>query len=303
MEEILNINELSKKYGRIQALNNFSLTVKRGEVWGILGPNGSGKTTTLGIILGVINCDQGNFTWFGQPISPVNLKRTGALLEHPNFYPYLSAEKNLELIAILRNVDRLEIERVLRFVNLYERRKHRFQTFSLGMKQRLAIASAMLGSPEVLILDEPTNGLDPTGIAEIRALISKLAAEGTTIILASHLLDEVQKVCSHAAVLSKGNNLFSGNVSEVLNQQDIIEVASENLTKLTEAISLYPGFSSCRTLPSHIEVVFTEKTDPALINTFLFEQGIVCSHLALRKKSLEKYYLELLDSKIAQKVK
>lgn len=297
MEEILNINGISKKYGRIQALNNFSLTVKRGEVWGILGPNGSGKTTTLSIILGAINCDQGNFFWFGQPISPANLKRTGALLEHPNFYPYLSAEKNLELIAILRNVDSQEVERVMKFVNLYERRNHKFQTYSLGMKQRLAIASSILGSPEVLILDEPTNGLDPTGIAEIRALISKLATEGTTIILASHLLDEVQKVCTNVAVLSKGNNLFSGNVSEVLNQQDIIEIAALNMHQLNDAIRHFPGFDSCKIFPSHLEVVFTEKADPALINSFLFEKGIVCTHLALRKKSLEKYYLELLDSK------
>lgn len=296
MEEVLNIKNLSKRYGSVQALNNFTFSVNKGEVWGILGPNGSGKTTTLSIILGAVKQSRGEYQWFGNQVNAEALQKIGAILEHPNFYPYLSATDNLRIIAQIRKADNEEIKRVLNFVNLYERRNHKYQTFSLGMKQRLALASAMLGKPEVLILDEPTNGLDPTGIAEIRNLISQLASEGSTVILASHLLDEVQKVCTHVAVLSKGKNLFSGNVNQVLSDEDVIEVGAVESDKLAEAIQGFPGYKSHRINNNLIQLSLSNHTDTAQLNSFLFEKGIVCTHLFAKKRSLENYYLELISN-------
>lgn len=296
MEEILNISNLSKRYGNVQALSNFTLSVNRGEVWGILGPNGSGKTTTLSIILGATEQTRGDYRWFGDQINSEALQKIGAILEHPNFYPYLSATDNLRIISQIRKADDEEIKRVLSFVNLYERRNHKYQTFSLGMKQRMALASAMLGKPEVLILDEPTNGLDPAGIAEIRNLISQLASEGSTVILASHLLDEVQKVCTHVAVLSKGKNLFSGDVNQVLSNEDVIEVGANDFATLADALMDFPGYKSHRILHNMIEVSLKNHTDTGHLNSFLFEKGIVCTHLFAKKRSLENYYLELISN-------
>ena len=211
MEKVLTISGLQKNYGKIHAVNDLSLSVERGSVYGILGPNGSGKTTTLAIILGVVNSNGGSYSWFGNENSKNDRKRIGAILEQPLFYPYLTAEKNLQIVASIKGVEYSDIERVLKIVELFERKDSKFRTFSYGMKQRLAIASALLGNPEVLIFDEPTNGLDPKGIAEIRELIIKIAKQGITILLASHLLDEVQKTCSHVAVLKSGKKLYEGS--------------------------------------------------------------------------------------------
>lgn len=293
-ESVLRIENLSKSYGRIKALVDLSLEIEKGQVFGLLGPNGSGKTTTLGIILGVIRPRSGSFEWFGEPVSTNSLRRIGAILEHPNFFPYLNAYDNLRIVAQIRGVAALDIDRVLGLVGLSERRKHRFQTYSYGMKQRLAIASAMLGSPEVLILDEPTNGLDPTGIAEIRELILKIAAEGTTIVLASHMLDEVQKVCSHVAVLEKGHKLFSGSVEDVLSSTEIIELAAEDMQMLEKALPDFPAYLSHRTVQKLIELKINGECNPAEVNRFLFGQGITCTHLKIRRKTLENYFLELV---------
>ena len=200
MSKVLSVSALSKRYGSIRALDSFSLEVNQGEVYGILGPNGSGKTTTLGILLDVLKADSGTYSWFdGMPTVKAR-RQIGSILETPNFYPYLSARQNLAIACTIKEVGTSDIDRVLKEVNLYERRHDKFETYSLGMKQRLALASAMLGDPDVLILDEPTNGLDPLGIAEVRGLILQQAQKGATIIMASHILDEVEKTCSHVAV-------------------------------------------------------------------------------------------------------
>ncbi len=292
-EKILEIRNLSKNYGKVKALTDLSLSINRGQVFGLLGPNGSGKTTTLGIALGATLPRSGSFEWFGEPLTVNAQKRIGAILEHPNFYPYLDATDNLRIVARIRNVPEKDTERVLKLTNLYERRKHRFQTYSFGMKQRLAIAAAMLGNPEVLILDEPTNGLDPSGIAEIRELITTIASNGSTIILASHLLDEVQKVCSHVAVLQKGEKLFSGSVDEVLGDTETIELGSENIELLEQAILGFPEYLSHKVAGGLIELKTKGLCHPAEVNHFLFSQGITCSHLNMHKKSLENYFLEL----------
>jgi ABC-type multidrug transport system ATPase subunit len=222
VETVLSITNLTKKFRRLTAVNNLNLEVKRGQVFGMLGPNGSGKTTTLGMLMSVINPTSGSYSWFGE--SPTNdvRKKIGAVLEHPIFYPYLSGQKNLELNAMIKQCPPENIPKVLELVELSDRRDDKYKTYSLGMKQRLAIASALLNDPTVLILDEPTNGLDPMGIAEIRELIKKIAANGKTIILASHLLDEVQKVCSHFAILRKGNLIHTGPVEEVSKGKETI---------------------------------------------------------------------------------
>ena len=297
MEPILSINGLHKRYGRIHAVNNLSLEVEKGSVFGILGPNGSGKTTTLGIVLGVVNADEGQFSWFGNKNSKEDRKRIGAILEQPLFYPYLTADKNLRIVARIKGIDPGDIDRVLKTVELYERRHSKFRTFSYGMKQRLAIAAALLGNPEVLIFDEPTNGLDPRGIAEIRELIIKIAEQGITIILASHLLDEVQKTCSHVIVLKNGERLFSGKVKDVLNVTDTVEAMSEEPEKLKIALEAFEGTLEVRKETDFFVIRMKEKFGPTELNNYLITKGIVLGHLAMRKKSLEQQFLEILTPK------
>lgn len=294
MEHILTISNLNKKYGKLHAVKDLSLEISKGSVFGILGPNGSGKTTTLGIILDVINADSGSFSWFNEPNSKANRKKIGAILEQPIFYPYLTAEKNLQIFANIKNAPYDDIERVLKIVELYDRKNSKFRTYSYGMKQRLAIAAALLGNPEVLIFDEPTNGLDPRGIAEIRELIIKIAQEGITILLASHLLDEVQKVCSHVAVLREGEVLFSGSVSEVLNIADTIEIASNNNELLALALNENEQVIDVKSEHDILVAKLKDGITAFDLNNYLIGKGIVISHLAKRKKSLENQFLELL---------
>jgi len=243
---VLQISGLNKNFGKIQAINNLDLSVYKGNIFGILGPNGSGKTTTLGCILGIVNSNSGSYKWFGEEASHQNRKKIGAILESPNFYPYLSAKQNLNIIAEIRQKGYDSIDEVLKTVDLFDRKDSKFKTFSFGMKQRLAIAAALLGNPEVLILDEPTNGLDPVGIADIRTLILKIAKKGITIIFASHILDEVQKICTHVAVLKKGKKLFDGEVDVVLSSGDHVELAAENLDLLKSALEKFENLDNIK---------------------------------------------------------
>lgn len=294
-EIVLSINNISKRYGHIQAVNNLSLKVEKGNVYGILGPNGSGKTTTLGIILDVVKADKGTYTWFGMPRSKENRKKIGAILDHSNFYPYLSAAKNLKIIADIKNVSYDNIEKLLKKVNLFERRNDKFKNYSLGMKQRLAIAAALLAEPQVLILDEPTNGLDPQGIAETRELIINIALKGVTIILASHLLDEVQKICTNVAILNHGKILSSGNVDEVLSDSLSVVIASDNIDKLFEVVNNYKNVQSISREHNKLLVKLYKDNDVAELNKYLISKGIILSHLSVRKQNLEKYFLKLLS--------
>jgi ABC-type multidrug transport system ATPase subunit len=293
LETVLSITNLSKHFGRIKAVNNLNLEVQRGQVFGMLGPNGSGKTTTLGMLMGVINATDGQFTWFGQPPSHELRKRIGAVLEHPIFYPYLSGQKNLELNAMIKQCDPANIEKVLALVELSERRHDKYKTYSLGMKQRLAIASALLNDPTVLILDEPTNGLDPMGIAEIRELIKKIALQGKTIILASHLLDEVQKVCSHFAILKRGVLVHTGPVDDVGKGAETVEINAD-AGNLNELLLAFAGTSSINRENGSFQVALREGFKSTDLNKFLFEKGVIASHLITKKKTLEKQFLEIL---------
>jgi ABC-type multidrug transport system ATPase subunit len=294
---VLSLQGITKFYGRIQALNNVSFDVPAGSVFGVLGPNGSGKTTLLGIVMDVLKANAGDFLWFGQHADEDQRKKIGTLLETPNFYHYLSGKRNLNIAAEIKKRGKDDIQNVLEKVKLSQRQNSKFSTYSLGMKQRLAIASALLGNPSVLVLDEPTNGLDPVGIAETRELIRNLAKEGKTIILASHLLDEVEKVCTHVAILQKGKLITSGHVDEVLVNEDIVEVAAENMEELSNILTDYPGSSSVTAHHGRAQLHFRNgSANLESVNRFCFEKGIVLNHLQLKKKSLEAKFFELTNN-------
>jgi len=296
LKPVLQTAQLSKQFGKIKAVNNLNLDIREGNVFGILGPNGSGKTTTLGMVLNVIKPTRGHFYWFDQKPTNQSRKKIGAILETPAFYPYLSPVRNLNIIARIKGKGAERIEEVLKQVNLYERRKDPFRTFSLGMKQRLAVAASLIADPPVLILDEPTNGLDPQGIAEIRELIIKIADQGKTIILASHILDEVQKVCTHFAVLNRGESIYQGSVAEALEGNNTLEVASENMVALELSLNEMRNITDLRKEQGKYIVTFKDATDPTTINRYLFDRGITVSHLSLKKTSLEKQFLEILKT-------
>ncbi|MFB1040131.1 MAG: ATP-binding cassette domain-containing protein [Polaribacter sp.] len=298
MKTILSLKNLDKKYGSVHAVNNLSFDIKKGNIYGILGPNGSGKSTTLGIILNVVNKSSGNFSWFNGTLSTHEaLKKVGAIIERPNFYPYMTAVQNLKLICKIKEISSEIIDEKLKTVNLYERKNSKFSTFSLGMKQRLAIASALLNDPEILILDEPTNGLDPQGIHEIRQIITKIASKGTTILLASHLLDEVEKICSHVIVIRNGIKLYSGSVDEMTASKGFLELKIEkDEEKLLAALEFHPSVK--KVVKNHEIIIATlnDDTSATEMNTFLFGKGLFLSHLVKRKPSLEQQFLDLTNN-------
>lgn len=292
---VLELNGIEKSYGKVKALKGVSFTVPEGSVFGILGPNGSGKTTLLSIILDVLSADRGNFAWFGNPGSARMRKQIGSLLETPNFYHYLSAVNNLKVTqSISERGNETDIHDVLQKVNLHERKNSRFSTYSLGMKQRLAIAATLLGRPKVLVLDEPTNGLDPVGIAEIRQLIQQLRQDGHTIIIASHLLDEVEKICTHVAILKKGEVMACGAVDDVLTDEDVVEISAADLNAIRALAAQVPGLTQWKEDGNILHLHFAKgNADPGNINSFFFSKGITLQHLNIRKKRLEAKFFEL----------
>lgn len=297
METILTINNLTKKFGYLTAVKDLSFTINKGNVYGILGPNGSGKSTTLGIVLSVVNKTSGDFSWFdGKTSTHDALKKVGAIIERPNFYPYMSAYQNLKLVCKIKGVEFAKIDEKLELVGLLERKDSKFSTYSLGMKQRLAIASALLNEPEILILDEPTNGLDPQGIHQIRSLIKLIASQGTTILLASHLLDEVEKVCSHVVVLRKGEKLYSGRVDEMISSHGFFELKTNNQEMLVSLLESDKNFGKLKVEGEMVTAFLNEPMDASTFNKYMFEKGITLSHLVKRKESLEEQFLKLTDN-------
>jgi len=294
LEKILSVNNLTKKFGYLTAVDDLSFTIEKGTVYGILGPNGSGKSTTLGVVLNVVNRTAGDFSWFdGAASTHEALKKVGAIIERPNFYPYMTAIQNLKLVCKIKGVSDGKIEEKLELVGLLERKNSKFRTYSLGMKQRLAIASALLNDPEILILDEPTNGLDPQGIHQIREIIKKVANKGTTILLASHLLDEVEKVCSHVVILRKGKKLYSGRVDEMISSYGFFELKTSDNEKLKSYLERHPSFGTIKLEDGLITGILKEEMNSEVLNKNLVEQGIILSHLVKRKESLEEQFLTL----------
>jgi ABC-2 type transport system ATP-binding protein len=290
---VLEIKGLNKSYGRIKALQDLSLSVEEGQVLGILGPNGSGKTTTLGIILDVLKQDSGAYVWFGGSEGKYHRKKIGAVLETPNFYPFLNAIQNLKIVAETKNIKHPDIEWILGKVGLSHRKTSKFSTFYLGMKQRLAIGSTLIGDPKVLIFDEPTNGLDPAGIAEVRELILSLAYDGRTIIMASHILDEVEKICSHVAILKSGRLLASGSVGTILSDDQFVEISAENMEQLRYFIAQNPMFKNVIKKAKFFECQIPPHTKASEINSYFFEKGLSLSYLNVRSRKLEEEFITI----------
>lgn len=302
METILSIKNLNKRFGPLHAVKNVSLEIEKGNIYGILGPNGSGKSTTLGIILNVVNKTSGEYRWFGGAMEIHNaLKKVGAIIERPNFYPYMTARENLELVCKIKSISYTKVQEKLELVGLSNRENSKFQTFSLGMKQRLAIASALLNDPEILILDEPTNGLDPQGIHQIRDIIKLIAAQGTTILLASHLLDEVEKVCSHVLILRKGEVLYSGSVDAMTANDGFFELQSDDNHQLMTALSSDESIEKLAEENGKVYAYLKKPLESRDLNQLLFEKGIILSHLVKRKHSLEEQFLELTNQRESKK--
>ncbi len=290
---VLSIRGLTKRYGRIVAIDNLNLTIEKGTVYGLLGPNGSGKTTTLGIILGILTQNSGEFEWFDGRYGVDHRLKIGAILETPNFYPYMNADENLEIIRHIKKDPNKNFDELLSLVNLLDRRKSKFSSYSLGMKQRLAIAATLIGEPEVLIFDEPTNGLDPQGIAEVRSILKKVADTGKTVIMASHLLDEVEKICSHVAIIKNGHLLASGPIGSIINSDITVELASNNLQEFKSFLATLSFVKRLHVIDKWIEIGIDESLDHSIINKLAFEQGINLTHIVARKKKLETEFLEI----------
>ncbi len=300
---ILSVDNLTKNYGKIRALDKVTLSVPEKTIFGILGPNGSGKTTMLGIVMGILKSTGGSYKWAGDESSDDFRKKVGTLLETPNFYHYLSGENNLKIAARIKGRGGDDIDKVLQIVNLYERRTSKFSTYSLGMKQRLAIASTLLGNPEILVFDEPTNGLDPAGIAEIRELIKDLNRQGKTIIMASHILDEVEKVCTHVAIIQKGVLKTVGPVSELMSTAggnvitNLMELSASDNQALKNILEQFDGLLSITVVENHMEITCSENITAEQVNRYCFEKGIVLNKLNVKRKSLEARFLEITGTK------
>ncbi|MBP6370750.1 MAG: ABC transporter ATP-binding protein [Ferruginibacter sp.] len=276
------------------ALSNVSFSVPEGCVFGILGPNGSGKTTLLSIVTSILKPSSGNYSLFDTEPTDEHRRNMGTLLETPNFYHYLSAVKNLAIAAAIKGNGENNIDGAIETVGLSHRKNSAFSTYSLGMKQRLAIGAALLANPDVLIFDEPTNGLDPEGIADIRSLIKELAKKGKTIIMASHLLDEVEKVCTHVAILKQGKLIASGNVDEIFITDDIVMVNAENLSQLKNAATGLPGCQDAKETNEGLQLYFQSGTvQLAAINSYFFDKGVTLSQLQLKRSSLENKFFQL----------
>lgn len=298
MDTVLCLENISKSFGYLKAVENLSFKIKKGNIYGLLGPNGSGKSTTLGMVLNVVNKSAGNYSWFDGNIDTHQaLKKVGAIIEHPNFYPYMSAYQNLRLVCRIKGVSFAAIEKVLETVGLLDRKDSLFSNLSLGMKQRLAIASALLNDPEVLILDEPTNGLDPQGIHQIREIIKAIAKKGTTILLASHLLDEVEKVCTHVVILRKGKKLYSGRVDEMISSHGFFKMKSNQMKGLLKFLDTHPNIANYKEENGFVTAFLSDPLESEIFVKSLFDKKIILTHFIKRKQSLEEQFLQLTDDK------
>ena len=290
---VLSINKLTKTYGKVKALDNLNLEIEAGNIYGLLGPNGSGKTTTLGIILGILGNDSGTYEWFDGQYGDQHRMYIGAILETPNFYPYLDAVDNLEIVARIKNVKQTNFDEILEQVNLANRKTSKFHSYSLGMKQRLAIAATLIGDPKVLIFDEPTNGLDPQGISEVRDVLTRVASKGNTVIMASHLLDEVEKICSHVAIIKDGILRKTGEVGALLNNDAQIHIAAEDMMRLENMLLGLPYIRNVVKHDNFIECNLSKDQNVAELNANAFQQGLLLTHLVSKKQSLEDEFLEI----------
>jgi ABC-2 type transport system ATP-binding protein len=295
-ETILKTHDLKKHFGKVRAVDGVSISVARGQVYGFLGPNGSGKTTTIGMILGLLHPTEGCISMFGERITPSQtrpLRRVGAIVGTPSLVPYLSARGNLELLARLSpDLPPGRIEQMLELVDLSEAADRRAGKFSTGMKQRLGLAMSLLHKPELLILDEPTNGMDPAGMHEIRNLLSTLADQGVTVFISSHLLHEVEQICDRVAILKKGKVLAEGEVKNLLDEKEVVKV---RVPSPPDAVRLLENLPGCREIqPNGVYVTVTGVSSQAVVS-HLTSNGIVPSEVTTGHSDLESIFLELTN--------
>ena len=293
---VLSIKNLTKSYGKLKAVDGLNLEIEKGHIYGLLGPNGSGKTTTLGIILDVLRQEEGTYQWFDGIYGENARMKIGAILETPNFYPYLNASENLDIIRRIKGVSKVDYDELLEVVNLAHRKKSAFRTYSLGMKQRLAIAATMIGDPEVLIFDEPTNGLDPQGIAEVRNILSRIASMGNTVLMASHILDEVEKICDHVAIIKNGKLLATGPIGAILSNDLIIEVDAIERSSLEMALMNHPAVKTIVPKSDWIECTVDEGVSVEGFSRALYDQGIIPIRMVARKSRLEEEFLQITSN-------
>jgi ABC-2 type transport system ATP-binding protein len=294
---VLSTQNLCKKYGNFTALNEVNIQIPAGSVYGLLGPNGSGKTTFLGIVLDILKSTSGSYFWFDNMDANEARKQIGSLLETPNLYTYGTAWEHLKISAHIKDVSDNDIETVLVKVGLYERAHQQVITYSLGMKQRLALATALLGNPKILVLDEPTNGLDPQGIADMRQLILKLASEGITIIVSSHLLDEIERICTHVAILQRGKLIKQGEVKNLLsNPLPVFELEAQQPQELKNVLSQWAEIESC-VLEGNKVLIKGRNLTAQSINQYCFNNSIVLMQIQTRNSSLEEAFIELTSQK------
>jgi len=290
---------LTKTYGERLAVDDVTLTVHAGEVYGFLGPNGAGKTTTLRMLLGLVRPTSGRATVLGQPPGdPAATSRTGALIEGPGFYPYLTGRDNLRVMARYRGVAEAEVDEALERVDLRDRGGDRFKAYSLGMKQRLGVACALLGHPDLLVLDEPTNGLDPAGRQDMRALVGSLAAEGQTVLFSSHLLDEVQDLCDRVAVMSRGRLLVESTVAELRGATSLFVRAEPADVTLAVAMRL-AGEDRVERIDDGVRLDLGVDRAPEVARA-LVAAGADLRELRPRERSLEDVFFDLTGTEVAR---
>ena len=287
---------LSKSFGKLEAVKNLNLELRRGEVFGFLGPNGAGKSTTVGMILGLIAPTAGSIELFGVKQDGHHwtaLRRIGAIIEEPAFYPYLSGWDNLAVLAkSIGDIPKSKITEVLERVTLLDRAKDQYGHYSMGMKQRLGIASTLLRDPELIILDEPTNGLDPAGTKEIRDLIPKLAHESRAVLLCSHLLHEVEMVCDHVAIVKHGTVIANAPIKELLSHGNVLQIKVNDIEKATVILKSISWIKSVKKEDDYL-VLDIPRERSAEVNLALVQKGIMVSELVNRTSSLESVFLQL----------
>jgi ABC-2 type transport system ATP-binding protein len=292
-EPIVVTDRLTKRYGTHIAVDAVSLTVRRGEIYGFLGPNGAGKTTTLRMLVGMVRPDQGSAQVLGgRPGAPSVLRRLGALIEGPGFYPYLSGRDNLRVLARYQKLADANVDWALAQVDLSGRGRDRFRSYSLGMKQRLGVAAALMGEPDLLILDEPTNGLDPAGMADMRALVRRLAAAGQTVLLSSHLLGEVQQICDRVGVISHGELIVESTVADLQGASSLLVRAAPPDRAQRVIESTLDGAGVRRTPDGGLEVPTEPDRTPAIVRA-LVQAGIDVHEIRPTERSLEEVFFEM----------
>jgi len=303
-EFVIQTQALTKRYGSVLAVDNLSIQVPRRGVFGLLGPNGSGKTTTMNMLLGLVSPTSGTFRLLGHDSTSglqEALQHIGAIAESPAFYPYLSGRANLQYFqGIIRRGASGDVERLLEMVGLADRARSKFSTYSQGMKQRLSVAYALLGDPELLFLDEPTNGLDPAGMAEVRELIRRLSGEGRTVLLSSHLLHEVEQVCDRVAIMSRGQLIAQGAIRDLLRRRGAVRLSSTDDTKAAAIISALPWVAAVTTEKGYLIAEAPPERSWELTSA-LAEQGVAVKEMAPVEISLERYFLEVTGDDNASK--